>query len=124
MVIDTSILIRFLRATYKDRTYFGKIQKGAKLYVSVITVFELYMGANSSQQEFEIQDVLSKVEILPLTSEIAIDAGKTYNYLQRMGQTVEFRDVMIGVTALYYKLPVKTENTNHFSRIKGLILIE
>ncbi|MFK7924930.1 MAG: PIN domain-containing protein [Bacteroidia bacterium] len=47
MVIDTSVFIEFLRAKDKKRTSLYNLPENTALYISSVTVFELYAGATS-----------------------------------------------------------------------------
>jgi tRNA(fMet)-specific endonuclease VapC len=71
ILIDTSILIEFFRKTDKaNSTLLNLVKKGFTFKISAITVYEIYVGANSLQTNFWIE-FLEKIEVLPLTHQIA-----------------------------------------------------
>lgn len=49
---------------------------------------------------------------------------ETYNYLKQTNQFIGFQDLIIGTTALHYRLPLATLNHKHFSRIPELELVD
>ncbi len=57
ILVDTSIIIAFLRSKDKSRTIFWKLVNDSECCVSSITFFELYAGATS-------QEKLSDLELL------------------------------------------------------------
>ena len=59
LVIDTGILIEFLRAKDKSKTTFYTLVEKTKICISSVTLYELMMGAT---------DDLKKVEKIPHTS--------------------------------------------------------
>jgi tRNA(fMet)-specific endonuclease VapC len=122
MVIDTNIFIEFLRKSDKSKTGLVQLPTTTILHVSTITVFELYIGANTPERVEMAEKILQNVVVLPFTNEIAQAAGLLYDNLQRTGQKLEFRDVMIAATAIYHNLPLKTLNIKHFERISNLII--
>ncbi len=50
LVVDTSIFIDYLRAKDKKNTELFKIPNTETIYISTITLYELYMGAIDKQK--------------------------------------------------------------------------
>ena len=123
MVIDTSIFIEYLRSKDRINTALTKLPSETVLYVSSITVFELYSGATDIKKRQDIDTLLQGVFILPLNTDIAKNAGFIYQDLRRRGNMIEVTDILIAATALENDLPIKTLNTNHFQRIPGLVVL-
>lgn len=126
-VLDTNWVIEY-RA--RREPYVGRIRQlgVARLGVSTATIAELYEGAYFSRareeslsrlEEFLSDDIL----ILPLTHAIALEVGKERGRLRRLGMVVGDFDVVIGCTALHYRVPLCTNNVRHFERIEGLEII-
>lgn len=120
MVVDTSIFIEFWRLKSKQNTKLYQAVGTGPLYVSSVTIFELYTGANNSQKKKNLDTLLSNITELPFSNEIAIVAADKWAELRKINQQIEIRDLFIGATALAHDLPVLTLNTKHFSRISGL----
>lgn len=123
MVVDTSIFIEYLRSRDRENTALAKLPSDTVLYVSVVTVFELYSGATDLSKKLDIDTLLMGVFVLPLNAEIAKNAGFIYQDLRRKGKMIEVTDILIAATALGNNLAVKTLNMEHFQRIQGLIVL-
>ncbi len=123
MVVDTSVFIEFLRATKKDKTLLYKIADDSKLYVSTVTLFELYAGATNHSKWMDIKLLTEDLILLPLTVDVSQYAAKIFQKLRLENQIIEFRDIFIGATAIANKLPILTLNKKHCSRIADLEII-
>ena len=123
MVVDTSVFIEFLRAAKKDKTLLYKIADDSKLYVSTVTLFELYAGATNHSKWMDIKLLTEDLILLPLTVDVSQYAAKIFQKLRLENQIIEFRDIFIGATAIANKLPILTLNKKHFSRIADLEII-
>ncbi len=123
MVIDTSIFIEYLRSRDRGQTILANLPVDSVLYVSSVTVFELYSGATDIRKRQDVDALLQGVFILPLNAETAKNAGFIYQDLRRRGSMIEVTDIMIAATALANDLPVKTLNIGHFQRISDLVVL-
>ena len=99
--------------------------RNERLTTSVVCVTELRYGAARHPQGETLwrriaEDVLSKVEILPLAQHGAVIAGDFLAHLARQGTPIGVEDVLIGATARAQDLTVVTRNTRHFSRLPGV----
>lgn len=120
MVVDTSIFIEYLRSRDRENTALANLPVDTVLYVSAVTVFELYSGATDLSKRLDIDTLLTGVFVLPLNAEVAKNAGFIYQDLRRRGKMIEVTDILIAATALENNLPVKTLNIEHFQRVRGL----
>lgn len=123
MVIDTSVFIEHLRAKDRTKTTLFNLPFDTIIYVSAITVYELYAGATDLSKEKDIHTLLDGTTLLPFTEQTGAKAGEIFRYLRIHGLMIETPDILIGATAILHGLPVKTLNINHFSGIPGLILV-
>ena len=123
MVVDTSIFIDYLRANNKAETSLRKLPNDAKVYVSPVMLYELYMGATNTQKWKDVKILTEDIPIIPFSKEVAEKSALLYQALKKKNQVIEFRDIFIAATALIYNLPVLTRNSKHFSRIKNLKVI-
>jgi predicted nucleic acid-binding protein len=125
MVIDSTIFIEHLRAPDKSKTTLSQIAGMGNnvLYLSAVTVYELYIGASSPEKQNDIQLLVEGLIVLPFTDEVAIQAAAIYRNLKNHNQLIEFRDIFIAATCLVNNLPVKTLNKKHFSRIQDLVVL-
>ncbi len=60
------------------------------------------------------------MEIIDFDMNTAKIASEIYRNLRRKNNVIEFRDILIGSTAIQYNLPIATLNLKHFERIDNL----
>lgn len=96
------------------------------MYLSTITMMELYYGAYKSQQVDANLAKLGTIEtIFPLISpgpETTAVFGKIKATLESKGTRLDDLDLIIGAIALSRNLTLVTNNQGHFNRIQGLKL--
>jgi len=102
--LDTTVLIDVLR---DERDAVGKVrelrEQGWDLHTTSVNAFELYTGAyltNPVRRIPQVEGILGEMMILTLTSKEAKEAGTLFAELQRRGEKVEIRDVLIAGTIL------------------------
>lgn len=120
MVVDTNIFIEYLRAKNKLNTTLQRLPDTSDLYISSVTIYELFAGSNTDKKKEEVRILTSDLTLLPFTSETAIKAAEIYNDLKSRNKLIEFRDIFIGATAIVNNLPLLTLNKNDFERINGI----
>ena len=123
ILVDTSVIIDFLRKKDKKRSLLWKIKElDLNCLISTITVFELYAGAVSDIHKRDLQNLIKWMLVLPFTMKTAQISGEIYRELKARNELIEFRDIFIGATAVELTVPVLTLNEKHFKRIKGVDL--
>ncbi len=94
------------------------------IFISSITVAELYFGAyNSSKLDDNlklISELISEINILNFDSKSAKHFGKIKTDLQSKGEIINDSDIFIAATAVSNNLILVTNNEKHFQRIKNL----
>jgi tRNA(fMet)-specific endonuclease VapC len=123
MVIDTNIFIEHLRAKNKATTTLYQLSDNSELFVSSISLYELYMGATTKDKERDIKIITEDLSILPFTESVAIKAAQIYHQLKADNQIIDFRDIFIAATCIVNKFPIVTLNKKHFQRIEELKII-
>ena len=121
-LVDTSWIIEYLRnnplAHDRLRTF-----RDEGLYVSVITLAELYRGVfrsnNPERTEHGLQDFIQGVTVLEITSAIARLFGELDASLRRRGTAVAELDLLIAATALQHDLTLLTKDSD-FDRVENL----
>jgi tRNA(fMet)-specific endonuclease VapC len=92
--------------------------------ISAITVAELWFGAaKSSRPQLTLASVnafLKPFEILPFATAAAREYAETRLRLEKAGQAIGERDLLIAATAQSRRLTVVTHNVGEFSRDSGL----
>lgn len=100
-----------------------ELPNDAKVYISPVMLYELYMGATNTQKWKDVKILTEDIPIIPFSKEVAEKSALLYQALKKKNQVIEFRDIFIAATAIVYNLPVLTRNSKHFSRIKNLKVI-
>jgi tRNA(fMet)-specific endonuclease VapC len=120
LVIDTNIFIEYLRAKNKRNTILFSLPDSARLFISAVTLYELFMGATTDEKKNDVLLLTEYATILPFTTDVALKASEIYHELRKTNNAIEFRDIFIGATCLVYDLPLVTVNKKHFTRIRDL----
>jgi len=66
------------------------------------------------------QEIVSRVNIVPITEREAFSAGNILAELRKKGESIGLEDVLIAASAVANQYTVVTANIRHFARIKGL----
>ena len=66
------------------------------------------------------QKHLAPFAVLPVDERVWDTAAEIFRELRRAGFRIGLPDTLIAATALDYGLPVDTDNTEHFRRVRGL----
>jgi predicted nucleic acid-binding protein len=122
MVIDTGIFIEHLRATDKLSTSLYGISDNSSLFISAVTLYELYMGCTTKEKENDVRYLTEDLTVLPFTDAVSKKAAQIYHELRLANKMIEFRDIFIAATCIVNELSIMTHNRSHFKRIKGLIV--
>lgn len=123
MVADTGIFIEHLRAKDKLSTSLYKMSENAEIYISAVTVYELYMGATTRDKEADVKVITEDFTVLPFTNAVAQKAAEIYHKLRLDNQMIEFRDIFIAATCIVNGLPIVTLNKKHFKRVADLKIL-
>jgi len=125
-VIDTDILSYYMRGIPQIVTMAQEYLKQFGCFnVSSLTIFEILKGLRKKSllQKVEIfQSEMLKHNVFGLDYSIMDVAATLLVNLEEKGTPLPYGDLFIASTALSHKLVLVTNNTEHFSRIKGLIL--
>jgi tRNA(fMet)-specific endonuclease VapC len=124
ILVDTSVIIAYLRKKKKEDTLLYKLAGSYQLYTSSVVEFELFCGALDKKKHQSVEEVLSAFTILPFSSDISQEAAHIYKYLKQNNLLIEIRDIFIAATAVVNNMPLVTVNKKHFYRINQLQLLE
>lgn len=123
--LDTDVLVNFLR-NKKEETEFIRQNEHSMLFATTpVTLFELYYGAYKSgvpENVLRVDELQHKLAILNLSREAVKLAGKTLADLNKKGVMLDFRDLLIGCTAITEGFCLKTNNRKHFEKFQDLII--
>ncbi|MCU0340815.1 MAG: PIN domain-containing protein [Spirosomaceae bacterium] len=94
-------------------------------FISEITLAELKFGVENSERpdknQKALDNFLTGVQILPIYGALDLYAQEKAR-LRKAGTRIDDFDLLIGVTSVINNLVMVTNNTEHFKRIKGVIL--
>jgi tRNA(fMet)-specific endonuclease VapC len=121
LLIDTSILIDYLRKSQKQQTLFYRLSSQFDYSISSITHFEFMVGATPNNRPF-IQQLLQDLPVLAFDIACANQAAAIHQELKMQNQLLPMADILIAATAITYDSPLLTLNRKHFERIKLLKL--
>jgi len=126
-LLDTNVCIDVLRGRKKVVEHLAACAP-KECYISVITEFELFQGADRApadyrKEEFaKVSRFVAALRILHFDSECARIAARIHAELLNHGTPVSITDVFIAATGLRHGWTVVTNNARDFRRIDGLPL--
>lgn len=116
VLLDTDVVIDFLRA--KTELFLQLLEsqrrKEVELYLSSITLMELFAGEMNTRELTEVTELLETFTVISFDKQLAKFAGK----LKRGKRlNAHFADFIIGATSIYLNAKLATRNKNHFQGI-------
>ena len=128
LVLDTSVLIEAERGKLALSSILRKSFPKESIYISSISVSELYLGAHLSQKSFNeqrttsIEIMISSLIILDFDSKVAKAHAKVWSQLKKKGILIGPYELIIAATCLYHQHSLLTFNIKEFSRVPNLKL--
>ena len=127
-MLDTNICIYIINK--KPALYIKKLEdleKNSPIAISSIVLAELQYGVYNSkfkeQNQINVNNLISKLEILDFTSEYAFYYGEIRAELKQKGIIIGNNDLLIASHAICENANLVTNNIAEFERVKGLKLI-
>ncbi len=118
MLIDTDILIWFLKGNEKAKKF---IRKQDSFFISVISYMELIQGVQNKHELLELRKALKEwnAKILYLNEEISM---KALFYVERysLSHSLGLADALIASTSTVYGMIFHTANVKHFKMISQM----
>ena len=125
LLLDTSVLIDHLRE-YKPASEFLEtvFNSGILVTISSVSEMELYAGKSMENPAIEesVNNFLKLFKVLPVTTDIARQAGRLLRRHRHQGLTP--MDAIIAGTALEHNANLITRNIKHFRMVKGIIVFD
>ncbi len=121
-VVDSSILIDYLRGREPAREYLESLQSGDELATHVIVAAEVLTGARDRREQDAIQHTLREFHMHVVSES---DCGDALNSLMdfRLSHGVGWHDCLIAASFVRKRLPVATLNYKHFSVFNDLEVV-
>jgi tRNA(fMet)-specific endonuclease VapC len=123
VVVDTDLVIDFLRGRGAGAHLTRRLIVERRLRVTAITGLELRVGADFLARKDQILG-LFRSRTVPLDLASALRAGEVASALQASGTGIGFADCMQAGICLRHGLPLATRNRKHFERVEGLQLVD
>lgn len=117
LLLDTDVLIDFLRANPKAMKFLDEISGPA--FISVISVGELFAGVREGQERDTLEAFVQTFDVLPVDQAIARRGGLLRRDFGR-SHGVELPDALLAATALVHDLQFVTLNRKHFPMFENL----
>ncbi|OGE26863.1 hypothetical protein A3C26_03090 [Candidatus Daviesbacteria bacterium RIFCSPHIGHO2_02_FULL_39_12] len=121
VVVDSSIIIDYLRGGIKWEKFIASAGEEVELFLPTMAIFELFSG-KSTKNPRKLRDMfnfISQFRRMDLDDKIAKRAGEIY---RDMSVTLQVPDYIIAASALEINGMVVTLNKKHFEQIPNLIL--
>jgi predicted nucleic acid-binding protein len=112
-LLDTNILILYLRKTDGYYELLDTLAKDDTLYISAITRLEIIRGMHERERK-DTFDLLDSLETIDITIKISDRAGELIRSWRTRGIILEDADAIIASTALNSGLALVTTNAKHF----------
>ncbi|MGB9252411.1 MAG: type II toxin-antitoxin system VapC family toxin [Mycobacterium sp.] len=123
VVVDTDLIIDFLRGKGVGARLVRDLIAGHRLRVTAITAFELRVGADFLARRDDILRLVHS-RTFPLDSRSALRAGELAATLRGAGQDIGLADCLQAGICMNFDLPFATRNRKHFNRVEGLQLFD
>lgn len=119
IVIDSDVFIDFLRTGRGLLPLIISLQEEGRIeiYISSVTVFELFAGASSKNDESKILGLIDKLKVIPFNMDLAKYAGEMKRDKKA---SIALADFFIASSALYIGADIATRNKDHFKGIIGI----
>lgn len=111
VLIDTDILIHFLRGNTRARAVLSGLLDDSDILCSVITVAEIHAGMKQHEREKTLE-LLESLHVAEITVRIAEKAGEYKRTIK--SQSLELDDCFIAATAHEKKALLLTGNGKHY----------
>jgi tRNA(fMet)-specific endonuclease VapC len=127
--LDTTFFADLFRKNpAAEKKLYELANKTQTISTTVMTIAELYYGAYKSKNIIDeirnIASVLDSFLILEMNQEGAKMFGEILSTLEKKGQTIPDRDILIGAISLSKgEKTIVTRNAKDFARIPGLEVI-
>lgn len=117
LLIDTDVLIEYLRGRREAVEYLEGLT--SDLYLSVISVAELFAGVRGDEEEKALKQLLLAFVVLPVTERTALLGGL---YRRNYGRShgTGLADAMIAATTEVNGADLATFNRRHFPMVSRI----
>jgi tRNA(fMet)-specific endonuclease VapC len=129
ILLDADVIIRAERGAF-DLTGWAASRPKERFEIAAITVAELWHGVERASarhkaiRERYLQSLLNLLPVIPYTEATAFEHARIWAALETTGAMIGSYDLIVAATAMERGNAVATFNKRHFSRVRGLKIIE
>ncbi|ELR96868.1 type II toxin-antitoxin system VapC family toxin [Gloeocapsa sp. PCC 73106] len=125
-LLDTNVCIKLLNNSNQKIVKRLASYSPDLIYISTVTIFELYYGAYRSQRKeqnlINLQRFINEFKCLNFTEKAGEKAGYIRSYLAAKGTPIGVYDLQIAAIAVVNNLILVTHNVNEFNRVNDLVI--
>lgn len=118
MLFDTDVLIEYLRGKDEAKAYIDDIKD--VIYMSSITMAELYAGVRKGNESKKLEIFIETFEVISLNKNIA-KTGGLYRNQYKPSHGTGLADALIAATAKEIGAQVITFNSKHFPMLNDIV---
>ncbi len=120
-VLDSDVLIDYLRGEGPGRDLLRHLAPALGYRVTAVSAFELALGRSYRERPRPVHSLLA-APLLTLTRKAALRSGALLSDLRGGGVGIDVRDAMQAGICLEAGATLVTRNASHFERVPGLKL--
>src|SRR5512135_3174663 len=113
-LIDTDVMVDFFKHKDSTKELITRLSQQDALALSVLTVAELRSGWTDEQAEWFLPRLYALCSVIPVSKEIAEQAGKWRQEYKSRGQQLGTPDTVIAATAFLLNCPLVTNNAKDY----------
>ena len=118
VLIDSDVLIDYLRGLSAARNYFRSVDAAA---FSAVSVTELISGARNDEEEAAMNELFGTAHVVGVDENIAPEAGRLRRQFFR-SHNVEIADALIAATSILYRLQLVTLKRRHYPMLTDALV--
>ena len=126
VILDSSIMVDFIRNREDAISFVKTLSEKYEICTTDINVFELYYGAYLSDQADKnvaaVKGLINTILVFSTTRESMETSAKILADLDKKGQKIEIKDVLVAGICLVNSCLIATLNRKHFERMNVKII--
>jgi len=119
-LVDTDVLIDHLRGIDVASRYIAQMMQGAQMFLSSITIAELFSGVREGQEQKHLHQLLSLFSWVTVDHSIA-KVGGLFRRDYQKSHGVGLADAIIAASAQHVNATLVTLNKKHFPMLTDVI---
>src|SRR6266403_1859863 len=125
-IVDTDVVSMLFKGDTRAIAYRSHVT-GRLLGISFMTLAELERWSLErdwgQKRKLELAEHVAHYAVLPVNRELCVKWAEVAFAAKRRGRPIQTADAWIAASALYYQVPLITNNQNDYSFIQGLTVL-